>query len=345
MRDSGPRYSQAKDVPLGERQPLPMPESFHDMSADRPFPSARGVLTKEEIEALLRPNLPDDIGVPDQPGLIEARPAPRFVESKDPPEVLAQRRQAGELAAKLSLALGRSTGVKAAIALREVQKVDSQRLHALMQGKSGAIACFGIGDVETQVLVCLPDAFADALIAHACGARGSTGRIGDNWTLSAIDSALLHQLLGPLAGAFGEGLTLQAIETDIPYVSSLLAMGELVVAEYAVESPGLNSEMAVISRARAGQQPVVQQASTQTGAGIKGVSAVVTARIASLSVPMSRLTSLKAGSTLLLGLPGDQPVEILSGDRDGPIAFEGQIGRKGNKMAVKITRKLRGVID
>ncbi|MEM9225982.1 MAG: FliM/FliN family flagellar motor C-terminal domain-containing protein, partial [Pseudomonadota bacterium] len=65
-------------------------------------------------------------------------------------------------------------------------------------------------------------------------------------------------------------------------------------------------------------------------------TAVLTARIARLSVPLSRLTNLKAGSTLLLGLPADQPVEVLSGGRDGPVAFEGEVGRKGNRMAVRI---------
>ena len=48
------------------------------------------------------------------------------------------------------------------------------------------------------------------------------------------------------------------------------------------------------------------------------------------------------GSTLLLGVPADQPVELLSGGRAGPVIAEGQIGRKGSKMAVRITRRLPG---
>jgi len=40
----------------------------------------------------------------------------------------------------------------------------------------------------------------------------------------------------------------------------------------------------------------------------------------------------------LLGLPADQPVELLSGGRDGVPAFEGEIGRKGDRMAIRIRR-------
>jgi flagellar motor switch/type III secretory pathway protein FliN len=72
------------------------------------------------------------------------------------------------------------------------------------------------------------------------------------------------------------------------------------------------------------------------------VTVLLTARVASLSVPLSRLTDLTAGSTLLLGVPADQPVELLSGGRDGPVVAEAQIGRKGNKMALRISRRVPG---
>ncbi|HAO35151.1 MAG TPA: hypothetical protein DEB28_16690, partial [Hyphomonas sp.] len=49
--------------------------------------------------------------------------------------------------------------------------------------------------------------------------------------------------------------------------------------------------------------------------------------------------NLKPGSTLLLGLPADQPVELLTGGRDGAVVAEGEIGRKGNRMAVRINRR------
>lgn len=309
---------------------------------DRPIPSARGVLSKAEIEALLRPEtLSGEITPQPEPEVIRPRLPVQFDDSQMDPQEAEARQVAGILASRLALAIGKGTGLKAAIGVQETATVKSAELAGLMNGKAGAVACLGRTDQDVEALICLPGPLADAIIARACGSRGSTGRLGDGWTLSAIDCALLEQLLVPLGGVVGEGVRLQAIETNVPYVTSLIPEGDVSIAEFGVEAPGLQSEIAVIQTKRA-------EPKTASAANLRGrapVTAVVTARIATLSVPMSRLTSLKAGSTLLLGLPGDQPVEILSGDREGPLAFEGQVGRKGNKVAVKVTRKLRGVLD
>ena len=171
------------------------------------------------------------------------------------------------------------------------------------------------------------------------GARGSTGRLGDGWTLSAIDCALLEQLLVPLGDVIGDDLKLQSIETDIPYVCSLLSSTDVSIGDFAVEAPGLHSELAVIQS----ELPAESQALVETPASAVPVTAILTARLASLTVPLSRITELKAGATLLLGLPADQPVELLSGGRDGQLAFEGRMGRKSNKVAVKITKRARAL--
>jgi hypothetical protein len=313
-----------------------------DVDADRPLPSPRGVLTKAEIEALLRPELSDKVTPRPEPEVIKPRLPVQFDDRQIEPVDADARREAGVLAARLSLAIGKGAGLKAAIALQETATVKTSELAGLMNGKAGAVACLGKSESDVQALVCLPGPLADAIIARACGSRGSTGRLGDGWTLSAIDCALLEQLLMPLGNALGEDIKLQAIETDVPYVTSLIPAGDVTIAEFGVEAPGLRSELAVI------QTRAMKPDTLKPSFGLRGrapVTAVVTARIASLSVPMSRLTSLKAGSTLLLGLPGDQPVEVLSGDRKGPVAFEGQVGRKGNKVAVKISRKLPGVLS
>ena len=332
----------AMDVAASKPDPVRAAKPATRADDDRPFQTKGNVLTQAEIEALLRPNLPDDIGLPVEPERIEPRAAAQFDDTqKASPATEAMRQTAGLLAARLSLSLGQSSGIKAAIGLRDVQPVQTSALPGLMTGKAGAVACFGANETDTSVLICLPGPLADALIAQACGARGSTGRIGDGWTLSAIDCALLEQLLGPVSAALGTGLSLQAIETDVPYVTSLLPAGEVLIAEYSVEATGLRSELAVITSAAG----AVSAPPPETLRGTTPMTAVVTARIASLSVPLSHLTSLKAGSTLLLGLPADQPVDVLSGGRDGALAFEGQVGRKGDKVAVKITRKLRGVLD
>ncbi|MEO1643287.1 MAG: FliM/FliN family flagellar motor C-terminal domain-containing protein, partial [Pseudomonadota bacterium] len=106
-----------------------------------------------------------------------------------------------------------------------------------------------------------------------------------------------------------------------------------------LEAPGLATSLRVIKRhiPSIPVAPVIEQDRLP-------VTALLTARLARLSVPLSRITSLKAGSTLLLGLPPDQPVEVLSGDRDGPVVMEGSVGRRGNKIAVKVTGLNRSLI-
>lgn len=314
---------------------------------ERPLPSARGVLTAAEIEALLRPDLPDDLPIPPEPSSIIPKTRADF-DTDQTPIVSDQEARLGRLSSKLSLAFGQNTGIKAAFRLDRVEEVQQAELTAALSGKTGAVACYGASERETNTLLCLDEALADAMIANACGAQGSTGRLGDAWTLSAIDSALLEQLSGGLVSAFEDGMSLQAIETDLPYVASLMPRGALAVARYHVEAPGLRSQLTLVMPLNlVTESPHVEPSNIARLAPqtAQKVTALATARIARLTVPLSRLTALKAGSTLLLGLPTDQPVEVLSGDRNGPVAFEGEVGRKGNKVAVRITRRRSGVLD
>ena len=304
-----------------------------DSADDHVFPSTRGVLTAAEIEALLRPNI--QTAALEPPTEITPRETPNF--EIDPAQSdLVHSEQNRILGARLSRALGTGAGMKAAVIATQAATIPSADLPALLNGKSSAIACVGPTDADIHALICLPPMLADAIIAKACGARGSTGRIGDGWTLSAIDCALLEQLLVPIGGSIGAGLSLQSIEAAIPYVSRLLAARNVTVTEFSVEAPGLHSDLAVIQSDELPQKP--SPSSSETAA--LPVTALVTARLARLSVPLSRLTELKAGSTLLLGLPADQPVELLSGDRSGEPAFEGRMGRKGNQVAVKLTKRV-----
>lgn len=301
------------------------------------FPTSRGVLSAAEIEALLRPKtLQNALDVP-PPETIEPTSTPDFsIETAAPSteEIMKQQR----LGARLSRALGAGAGMKAAVIPGQAAAVPRAELSGLLYGKSSAIACLGRTEADIEALVCLPPQLADAIIAKACGARGSTGRIGDGWSLSAIDCALLEQLLEPFGAAVDPDLRLQAIETDVPYVAGLLASTSVKISEFSIEAPGLHTEMAVI-QVEPMAEPVLFDAETSSTAA---VTALATARLASLKVPLSRITELKAGSTLLLGLPVDQPVELLSGGRDGTPAYHGRMGRKGNKMAVKITNRVRG---
>ncbi|GAB5456653.1 MAG: hypothetical protein Hens2KO_28820 [Henriciella sp.] len=333
MRD-GP----AKSKTLDRQGPVDEDSAAEKTEDDHVFPTARGVLSAAEIEALLRPETLKNKAAP-------AAPAPESIEPKDTPvfeDVPVQTDTAASehyriLGARMSRALAVGTGLKAAVTLSDAASIARSDLAGLLNGKSSAIACLGPSENDIHALICLPPTLSDAIIAKACGARGSTGRIGDGWTLSAIDCALLEQLLAPLGEVVDDGLKLQSIETDIPYVCSLLSSTEVSIGDFAVEAPGLHSELAII------QSSLPAETKTEGAAPSAPVpvTAVLTARLASLTVPLSRITELKAGATLLLGLPADQPVELLSGGRDGQLAFEGRMGRKSNKMAVKITKRSR----
>lgn len=333
MRD-GP----ANPKTLDRQEPVDQDSAAETAQEEHVFPTARGVLSAAEIEALLRPETLKNKDV-------SPLPPPQSIEPKETPvfeDVPVQTDDAASehyriLGARMSRALALGTGLKAAVTLTGAASIARPDLAGLLNGKSSAIACLGPSENDIHALVCLPPTLSDAIIAKACGARGSTGRIGDGWTLSAIDCALLEQLLAPLGEVVGDGLKLQSIETDIPYVCSLLSSTEVSIGDFAVEAPGLHSELAVIqSRLPTGAK--AQDAATSSPVP---VTAVLTARLASLTVPLSRITELKAGATLLLGLPADQPVELLSGGRDGQLAFEGRMGRKSNKVAVKITKRSR----
>ena len=336
MRDGPKSITQADRImDTGSMAAAEAPEG------DYKFPSARGVLSAEEIEALLRPK-PQQSALADEfiePKTIE----PKETESFDLPSARVSPQQedrANKLAARLAIALGSGAGVKAAISVSECAELPRNELAGLLQGKSSAVACLGPSETDIRALVCLPPVLADAIIARACGARGSAGRLGDGWTLSAIDCALLEQLLVPLGAAVHDTYQLQAIETDMAYVSSLIPVSQVQVSEYTIEAAGLHSELAVIE----GEMPVevAETANNEPPLVSPEVTAVLTARLASLTVPLSRITELKAGSTLLLGLPADQPVELLSGGRDGRAAFEGRMGRKGNKVALQVTKRISG---
>ena len=312
------------------------------MDPDRPIPTAKGVLTSAEIEALLRPDLSDMPGEADvDPQSVEARKIPALptTEEKAAREL---RLQAGQMAARLSLTLGQCSGVKAAVGLQSAERLNDAGLRGQIPAGQGAALCFGARDQTVCAMILLPGRLADAIIAKACGAPPAvmdTGRVGDGWTLSAIDCALLEQLLAPLGEAVQRELRLIAIETDMAYVASLMTGEALVRSEFTVEAPGLDTTMTVITSLISGHS-----AKPDIVPSALPVTAMLTARIASLNVPLSKITALKAGSTLLLGLPTDQPVEVLSGGRDGPVVLEGDIGRKGNNIAVKITGMNRSLI-
>ena len=167
----------------------------------------------------------------------------------------------------------------------------------------------------------------------ACGGDGEATGVSGR-ALTAIDSELLRSLMRPLSSSLGQDYALARIETDARFASAMAPPGQSEIIDLSVTLSGMEAPARL----------AILHAEETTDATIDSPSvdfavAIVTARIASLSVPVSRLADLKPGATLMLGVPADQPVELLSGGREGVIAAEGEIGRKGNAIAVRVTRR------
>lgn len=311
-----------RDVPdIGPPPALPAADDFK-------IPTARGLLSKEEIQALLRPDLPsiNDTG--------SERPLERDFGSGAGGDRIEGRR----LAARLSRAFGQFAGLKAALNLKLARTFAApDTMFGKDAEKSGtAYVAFGRTDGDVTHILCLSAALSDCLVANACGAAKPTRSSTPGRTLSVIDCALIEQFLAPFASILDDDLSFVGIETDRKYVQSLIASDAGRAFDFEVMAGDVVCDASLIAvddhhAAMDARMPVPAR---------RPVTAVLTARIASLSVPVSRVAKLKAGDTLLFGLPSDQPVELLSGGRDGVAAFEGDIGRKGNQMAVRIRRAI-----
>lgn len=313
-----------RDVPRPARKAPP------EDDGDFRLPTPRGVLSKAEIQALLRPEIPtinDDDAVPAERPLDTNRDFASAGQRSDP--------EARRLAARLSLALGQVASLKAAVTSsgRTHFEAFAQTTASRSFGAGTAFVCFGFPNGEVTHMLSLSPQLTNQLISGACGGRpGDTANIRE---LSAIDCALLEQLIAPVHSVFSPDARIVGIETERDYVAALMASEDGEEFTFNVRAGTDTSKLQLI---RLKQSP--QAAETpETSGRKKSMTAILTARIASLSVPVSKVSALKPGDTLLLGLPSDQPVELLSGGRDGPLAFEGQIGRKGNRMAVKVRRK------
>lgn len=313
-----------RDVPNVSAPPV-LPEAN-----DFKLPTARGILSKEEIQALLRPDLPkiNDAGE-------RTQPFGRDLDTSDEADEAA--REGRKVAARLSRAFGEHAGLKAAVTLAEATSFEDAgelRAHAEESG-TNAFAVFANDEGDATHIICLSNHLNDQLIANACGALSLAGSASKARHLSVIDCALIRQFMSPFARLLGQGLSLVGIETNPAYVSSLMAGDTGTRFSFNVDAAGRRSAISLWSVDAADMRREAKAPARPVGE-VQDATALLTARIARLSVAVSRLASLKQGDTLLLGLPADQPVELLSGGRDGRVAYEGDLGRKGNNMAVRI---------
>ena len=155
--------------------------------------------------------------------------------------------------------------------------------------------------------------------------------------LTKLDVKILEEVLAPLAPVLDPAFSIAGVELNRSAAHALLPPGKAILAELSCSVMGIGGKA---SFARLSTSMIDEDAASSAPPAASHLITQLTARIARLNVSVSNLSDLKAGSVLLLGLPTDQPVELLSGGHDGHVIAEGDVGRRGNKMAIRVTRKI-----
>jgi flagellar motor switch/type III secretory pathway protein FliN len=222
-------------------------------------------------------------------------------------------------------------------------------------------AVFETPEHDPVALVSLESGLAGALLEQLCGSSGAGAGIAG---LSALSRQLLMAALGPLGDVIGREagmpVVLSRIETQA-HLAVLAPLPETHALEWVMRAsvghgPGVKDAVTgsarVQVRVRAAQGEVAVVAGAERGwqrgeavagpALPAGLETRLCVRLARLSLTTAQVARWAPGQTLLLGLPADQPVSVLAGSMTGmgagaPLA-EGQIGRLGAAMAVRITR-------
>ena len=312
-----------------------LPRAHEPAEADRPLPTKRGLLSPAEIEALLRPDLSD---LPPEPAAVTARTVTEFAE---PPATMdADHELARRLAARLSLGLRDACGLPVAAMVSATTRGPFETALRRADGERGlAIVCFTQPGGDVGAMLVLSPGFTQLLIEAACGARERGGALKP---LSPIDLALLEALVRPLAGALSPDLAFSGVETDALFAASIAPPAQALVTDLSMRVQGDTFAAQLITAGALASAPVAAERTVEaprSSPAPGALSVTLTARIASLSVPLSKLSGLKPGATLLLGVPADQPVEIISGTEGGILAAEAQIGRRGGRVALRVTRR------
>jgi len=321
-----------------DRKLVPItPDAPLDRDGDNfrvPAGGARGVLTPAEIEALLRPDIPEDAF--EEPKEVSTYAG---ADLSGEVETDALRDDAGILAARLTLSLRRACQVPAIVTVESARHSPLSYLVSQHEGEP-VLVLFADQDSDLVAGLTLDARLAITIIDQACGGSGLSAAPSYVRKLSLLDKSILEEVLRPLASALDPSFSIACIEANRSAAHALLPPGKAKLAELSCQIGEVTGRAAFArllpDTSRHAEQVSHDAGSLSSGAG--RMQTTLTARIASLSVPVSHLANLKAGSVLLLGLPTDQPVELLSGGYQGEVLAEGDIGRKGNKVAVRVTK-------
>ncbi len=318
------------------KRQVPPPEPFdgEDLFSEEGenfrVPTGRGVLSAAEIAALLRPDLePDAFEAPQH-----VAPRPVF-DFEDGGAGALLTGDAETLAAEMTVALRKHCGIDAVLGLRSASHSAMSEIVSLHQSRAVLILFRDRVGLQNAGLT-LDAGLASALVSVACG--GAPVAEVER-PLSALDGRILEHMLAPLAEAIDPSFQIVCVETDRSAAFAMLPPGKAMLADLSCQLGPVAGRM-IFARVQAPVQGSAHASEQGSGARPAGpaISAVVTARIARISAPLSKLSALKPGATLQLGIPADQPVELLSGGRDGPVIAEGEIGRRGDRMALRVSK-------
>ena len=328
----------------GDTEPaMAPPEPEPEFDEDRPIPTKRGLLSKAEIEALLQPDL-SDLDDPSDDGSQED----------------------GTDGESLDLVLFDAEDTIAGIAPGDLQVLATRMMAALRRdgllplslelGSVGAAAQdHGRGTVhlvfETSrgdpvAAMALPSALVTEVLETLCG-QSPLGHDGEtHFGPGEMGSQLLREAFAPLAAALagivGAGLALRRVETDTRFARLVEGrQGGLFFTLQAVCHQRVHRVCVSLC-------PVQPEPEDAAGALLgeldesglpEHLETRLQARLAKLAVPARELAGLAHGQTILLGVPPDQSVELVTrlGGETKPVA-EARIGRLGGKMAVKLSR-------
>lgn len=297
-------------------------------------PTGRGVLSAAEIEALLRPDIPADAF--EEPKTVSPHALNQL---ENNPATHALEDDAAALAARMTLSLRRACQVEAALTVKGASHAPLSHLVSQYSGDPVLILFSDRSGMQVAGLT-LDRLLALTIIDHACGGGAHISGGASGRKLSTLDKSILEEVLRPLASALDPDFSIAFIEANRSAAHALLPPGKAMLAELSCRISGIEGKAAF---ARLNAAATLTLTCPEQG-NLRCVMTSLTARIASLNVPVSRLADLKAGSILLLGLPTDQPVELLSGGHQGQVVAEGDVGRKGNRIAIRITKR-RPVLD
>lgn len=300
----------------------------------RPLPTSRGVLTPAEIEMLLRPDLSDMEDLPEE---APPAPQPKPVAEFAPPAGAGREEAARRISARLSRAMREHCGIAAAFTVQRISPVSLAQGVSAREEPGQAIVCCAGAEGDVAAMLVIGAGLAQIMIETACGGPVPNSQPRE---LSPIDLALLEGLARPLAPVIGAGMNFSGIETDPLFAASIAAPGAAYEITLSVRAGGADwPARLLVTQSLLQERSVGEEAAPKADRSARSLTVLMTARVARVEMPLSKLTSLRPGATLLLGVPADQPVELLSGGLDGEVAAEAQIGRKGNRMAVRISRR------